>query len=147
MEDKYLENEINRVKDEIRNIKIEYLKKDSVEYRKLKEKLNKNVEDMVELKTTVRNTNCLLEKNNSLTDKLNVSNSKLTTILENVVEKVDNSTKDIKEMKRDINNINLETSKNTDNRLTDKQIKIFIVTTVISLFLGAGLVLAGIHPN
>jgi len=143
--DDHARNEISNLKDEIRDIKINFIKKDDLDYRKIREQTDKNTEELAEIRTTVKNTNVLLEKNNTLTENLNVSNVRLTAILENIVDKVDNTGKDVKELTGKFNKIDIETSKNTDNRLTGKQIIIALIIGILMLFIGAGLAQSGIQ--
>lgn len=142
--DENIENEIKNIENEIKNIKISYIKKNDFEYIKIKEQTSKNTEDLIEMKTTVKNTNMLLEKNNTLTESLNISNIRLTTILENITDKVNNTGQDVKELTSKINKIDIETSKNTDNRLSIKQVIISLVISILMLFIGAGLAQSGI---
>jgi len=141
--DDNIRNEFSNIKDEIRNIKIEFIKKDDLDYRKIKEQTCRNAEELAEIRTTVKNTNTLLEKNNTLTENLNISNTRLTAILENVTNVVDNTGKDVKELSNKVNKIDMETSKNTDNRLTTKQVIVSIIISILMLFIGAGLAQSG----
>lgn len=142
--DENTQNAINIIKDEIRNIKTDYIKKDDLDYRRIKEQTSRNAEELVEIRTTVKNTNILLEKNNTLTENLNISNTRLTAILESLSDTAKETKKDVKDLTKKVNKIDTETSKNTDNRLTNKQIIISIVIAVLMLFIGAGLAQSGI---
>ena len=135
---------MNSIRDEIRNIKVDYIKKDDLDYRRNKEQTNRNAEELAGIRITVKNTNVLLEKNNTLTENLNISNTRLTAILENITAKVDNTGKDVKELSTEVTKIGMETSKNTDNRLTGKQIIIALTIAILMLFIGAGLAQSGI---
>jgi len=143
--DEHARNEINFIKDEIRNIKIDYIKKDDLDYRNIKEKTERNAEELAEMRATVKNTNILLEKNNTLTENLNVSNTRLTTILENLAEMTKETKTDVKGLTVKINKIDNETSKNTDNRLTTKQVVVSLIISILMLLIGAGLAQSGMQ--
>lgn len=142
--EEHVRNEINTIKDEIRNIKVDYIKKDDLEYRKFKEKTNKNAEELAEIRATVKGTNVLLEKNNSLTENLNVSNTRLTAILENLTEVTKETKTDVKSLAIKVNKMDMETSKNTDNRLTTKQVIVSLAVAILMLLIGAGIAQSGI---
>ena len=142
--DENVRNEISNIKDEIRNMKVDYIKKDDLDYRRNKEQTARNAEELVEIRTTVKNTNILLEKNNTLTENLNISNTRLTAILENLSEMTRETKNDVKGLSKKVNKIDMETSKNTDNRLTGKQIIIALTIAILMLFIGAGLAQSGI---
>lgn len=141
--DEHARNEINSIKDEIRNIKIDYIKKDDLDYRKIKEKADRNTEELAEMRATVKNTNKLLEKNNTLTENLNVSNTRLTAILENLTEMTKETKENVKGLSLKVNKIDNETSKNTDNRLTTKQVVISLAISILMLLIGAGIAQSG----
>ncbi|APH16650.1 hypothetical protein NPD5_3438 [Clostridium sporogenes] len=130
----YIKNEIDNLKDELRNVKSDYIKKDDLDYRKLKEKTDKNSEDLTELKTNIKTFSIMLDKNNNLTEQNNITTTRLTTILETLTDNVKETKEDVKELSNKVNKIDNDTSKNTENRLTTKQIVISIIT---ALLLGA----------
>lgn len=130
----YIKNEIDSIKDELRNVKSDYVKKDDLDYRRLKEKTDKNSEDLTELKTNIKTFSIMLDKNNSLTEQNNITTTRLTTILETLTDNVKETKEDVKELTSKVNRLDTDTSKNTENRLTTKQIVISIIT---ALLLGA----------
>lgn len=130
----YIKNEIDNLKDELRNVKSDYVKKDDLDYRKLKEKTDKNSEDLTELKTNIKTFSIMLDKNNTLTEQNNITTTRLTTILETLTDNVKETKEDVKELTNKVNKIDNDTSKNTENRITTKQIVISIIT---ALLLGA----------
>lgn len=143
--DDHVRNEMNHIKDEIRNMKADYIKKDDLDYRRTKEQTDRNAEELAGIRITVKNTNTLLEKNNTLTENLNISNVRLTSILENITDKVDTTGQNVKELSNKVNKIDIETSKNSDSRLTGKQIIVALTVAILMLFIGAGLAQSGIR--
>lgn len=111
-----LQNKLENIKEEMRDIKINYLKKDDTNYQKYINKVD-NMEDSVSaLKANLENISKQTEQNTQIMQSLNLTNTKLTTLLEEY-SKTQNEIKiDIKELKGTVNTLNLDTSKNTDMR-------------------------------
>ncbi|PHG98848.1 hypothetical protein [Clostridium sporogenes] len=99
----YIKNEIDNLKDELRNVKSDYVKKDDLDYRKLKEKTDKNSEDLTELKTNIKTFSIMLDKNNTLTEQNNITTTRLTTILETLTDNVKETKEDVKELTNKVN--------------------------------------------
>lgn len=140
-------DKLDIIKDEIRDIKLNYVRKDDLDYRMLIEKTQKHGEQITELKTELKNIKLGLDKNNTLTESVSIQNVKSTTLLENISYQIDNINKttkenneeisrDVKDLNEKVNRIDIETSKNTDNRLSNKQIILFIITMLISAIVG-----------
>lgn len=141
---------IDFLKDEIRDIRLkfsEFVKKDDIDYRMLIEKTHKNGEQITELNTRLNNIEKNLDKNNALIESVGIQNVKSTSLLENISYQIDNinknskennedMSKDIKDLGEKVNRIDIETSKNTDNRLNTKQIVMLVITILISAIVG-----------
>lgn len=137
-----IDNQIGNLKDEIRNIKVDYIKKDDISYNKYLNKVD-NLNDTVNiLKTSIMNVEELTKKNTTLSETINTTNVKLTTLLETYSEDIKEVKTDVKGLKVQVNEINVDTSKNTDIRVGWKQILITVIITVISFILGASLMIA-----
>lgn len=148
MEEKYVDKKLDDLKDEIRDIKLNYIKKDDLDYRMMIEKTQKHSEKITGLETEFKNFRNILDKNNALTESISTQNVRLTTLLENISYQIDtvNKTskenneelsKEVKDLNEKVNKIDIETSKNTDNRLSNKQIVLFIITIFISAIVGS----------
>jgi len=135
--------QLDALKDKIRDVESNYLKKDDLDYRKYKEKVDRNTEDIAQGKNNLRNINIVLDKNNDLTETINLQNTRLTTLLEGLTEKIIESSVQLKTLSEKVNKIDIETSKNTDNRLTTKQIVVSIIISILMLLIGAGLAKSG----
>lgn len=147
MDEKYMDKKMDDLKDEIREIRLNYVKKDDLDYRMMMEKTQKHGEKITGLEAEFKNFKIILDKNNALTESISTQNVRLTTLLENISYQIDNInkttkenneelSKDVKELNDKVNKIDLETSKNTDNRLNMKHLALFVATTLISLAIG-----------
>ncbi len=147
MEDLIARQKIEQLQDQFRDFKTKCITEDNPEYRRTVEKTHKNTEDVTELKTQLASVIKSLDKNNDLTETINLRNAKIDISLENINAILDRNAKqsenvtkdmqnDIKEMTEKVNRIDIDTSKNTDNRLTNKQLTVFVITTIIAACIG-----------
>ena len=124
-----------------------YIRKDDLDFKRVIETQQKHGEDITDLKSQLKNINTNLDKNNLMTENLNTKASKSDSSIERIDEKLKEFKEDHKEsmnevkttlnlMSDKINNINIDTSKNNDSRIGGKQIVMFILTSLISIFLG-----------
>lgn len=135
-----IENSINNIKDDMRDIKTDYVRKDDINYVKYQNKVDSLEDNVTCIKTTLKNLEKQTTKNNDIVEQLNTTSTKLTTLLDNYSGTQKEIKQDVKELKDKFNSLNLDNSKNTDARMTWKQIILavaisFIIST-LTLFLG-----------
>lgn len=126
--------EIEYIKDKIQTIEKNYVSKTDRDYIKYLDRVDHLTEDVKEIKVNLDNFSKMLDKNNTLTEENNNVTTRLTTILETLTDNVKETKEDVKELTSKVNRLDTDTSKNTENRLTTKQIVIGIIT---ALLLGA----------
>lgn len=138
-----IENSINNLKDDLRDIKTDYLKKDDINYVKYQNKVDLLEDNVTCIKTTLKNLEKQTTKNNDIVEQLNTTSTKLTTLLDNYSFTQKEIKQDVKELKEKFNGLNLDTSKNTDFRMNWKQIGlavgISLIISVLTLFLGVSI--------
>lgn len=130
----------------VRKIDLEtnYIKKDDLEYRRIQERTQKNSEDIAEMKKDITILTKELEKNTKMTETINSSNIRSETSLDNIKVIITEIKDNVKEQSVKMESLNLENSKNTDSRLTTKQIIISIATALLLMLLGASLAVSGL---
>jgi len=120
------------------------------------EELNKtalaNTQDISNLKVKFENLETQTKDTINIAREISLQNERFKIILENNAEmmkdtKTDmkDTRKDMKELKAVVEKINLDTSKNTDNRLTTKQVVVALIISILMLFIGAGIAQSGIQ--
>lgn len=142
-----IENQISNIKDELRNLKAEYLKKNDITYEKYLNKVDSLETELNILKATLFSIEEQTKKNTDISNQINITNTKLTTLLEGYSKTQVEIKTDIKELKNKVEDINIDTSKNTDLRLGWKQILISAIIFVFSFLFGAVLMYKGDAPK
>lgn len=151
MEDLIARQKIEKLQDNLRDFEnkanLMFVKKEDTEYKRTVEKVEKHGEEISEMKALMKNFQISLEKNTNVTETVNIRNAKMDATLENInrnVEKfIKESTEEDKDIKSDIktisdkvNKIDIDTSKNTDNRLNFKQMMFIVATALIGIIIG-----------
>jgi len=124
------------------------------------EELNKtaltNIQDISTLKVKFENLESQTKDTINIAREISLQNERFKIILENNAEmmkdtKIDmkDTRSDMKDLKATVEKINLDTSKNTDRRLSGKQIVLGIIAgltvSILMLLIGAGLSQSGIQ--
>lgn len=131
-----LQNKLDNIKEEMRDIKINYLKKDDTSYIKYINKVDAMEDSVSVLKANLDNISKQTEQNTQIMQSLNVTNTKLTTLLEEYSKTQNEIKTDVKELKGTVNNLNIDTSKNTDMRSLAWDI-------IKKILIGAGCIVVG----
>lgn len=151
MEDLIARQKIEKLQDNQREfenkVQTLFVRKDDLEYKKTVEKVEKHGEEISEMKALMKNFQVSLEKNTNVTETVNIRNAKIDVTLENLNSNINKFIKesneedkeiknDIKEMSNKMNKLDIDTSKNTDNRLNFKQTMFIIATALIGIIIG-----------
>lgn len=142
-----LSNKLETMKDEVKKIEMDYLKKDDINYNKYLTKVDTLEKNITTIQTSLINIEKQTEKNSAIIEEnikvmqsINITNTKLNTLLDGYGKTMDNLGQDIKDLKSKVDGINIDNSKNTDWRRNVIQI---IIGVAVTAFIGFGSMLIG----
>lgn len=147
MEDLIARQKIEKLQDELRDYSTKFVRRDDIEYKRTVEKVEKHGEEISEMKALMKNFQMSLEKNTNVTETVNIRNAKIDVTLENLndnfskfIKESNEEDKDIKneikEISDKVNKIDVDTNKNSESRLTYKQVGVGALIAFISAIIG-----------
>lgn len=147
MEDLIARQKIEKLQDELRDYSTKFVRRDDIEYKRTVEKVEKHGEEISEMKALMKNFQMSLEKNTNVTETVNIRNAKIDVTLENLNDNINKFIKEsneedkdikseIKEISDKVNKIDVDTNKNSESRLTYKQVGVGALIAFISAIIG-----------